>query len=461
MSTQGDEGSRNRLPLRMSDLHEAFLAPHGARERIGLEVEAGVLDETTGLAAPYAGPHGMAALLHQVLREWGGSPQCAGDVLTGVHLPDGTKLTLEHGGQLEYSPPPADDLVTLVTAMRVTMEALATLAQQHGLAIVPGGNLPFNRVDTATWVPTVRGGVMRTYFAGLGPEGEGAPHIMKLSTSTQTTLDYLSEDDLASKLRVQVAASPVVAALLVNSPLYAGHLDGVLSHRCRDWLRMDPRRVGSPRPALRTPLTAKALTDWALGMPMIYRRGPSGYCLAGPQTFADHLRDGFDDGTAPHWEDWLSHLDQIYTTVRVRQTLETRAPDGPPYPHVPAVPALWTGLTYHAPSRAAAWELLRHYTPEENNAAQQALPTAGLATRLGGDSVRDLARHLLGLARAGLQARIHAGLEQPRALAFLDPLNEILDTNETFAEQTARRWQTTHNNDPVRYITAHRIPPAT
>ncbi|MFD5505395.1 glutamate-cysteine ligase family protein [Streptomyces sp. NPDC127061] len=142
--------------------------------------------------------------------------------------------------------------------MRVTREALATLAQQHGPAIVPGGNLPFNRVDTATWVPTVRGGVMRTYFAGLGPEGEGAPHIMKLSTSTQTTLDYLSEDDLASKLRVQVAASPVVAALLVNSPLYAGHLDGVLSHRCRDWLRMDPRRVGSPRPALRTPLTAKA-----------------------------------------------------------------------------------------------------------------------------------------------------------------------------------------------------------
>ncbi|MEV1043043.1 hypothetical protein ACFWJS_37905 [Streptomyces sp. NPDC127061] len=106
MSTQGDEGSRNRLPLRMSDLHEAFLAPHGTRERIGLEVEAGVLDETTGLAAPYAGPHGMAALLHQVLREWGGSPQWAGEVLTGVHLPDGTKLTLEHGGQLEYSPLP-------------------------------------------------------------------------------------------------------------------------------------------------------------------------------------------------------------------------------------------------------------------------------------------------------------------------------------------------------------------
>lgn len=444
----------------MSDLREAFLAPENTRERVGLEVEAGVLDEVTGLAAPYAGPHGMAALLHQVLREWGGSPQWAGDVLTGVHLQDGTKLSLEHGGQLEYSSAPADDLVTLVTAMRVTLEAVAALARQHGLAVVPGGNLPFNRADNAAWVPTVRGGVMRTYFAGLGPDGEGAPHIMKLSTSTQTTLDHLSEDDLASKLRVQVAASPVVAALLVNSPLYAGHLDGVLSHRCRDWLRTDPRRCGSPRPALQTPLTATTLTDWALGIPMIYRRSPGGYRLAGPQTFADHLRHGFDDGSRPRWEDWLSHLDQIYTTVRVRRTLETRAPDGPPYPHIPAVPALWTGLTYHAPARAAAWELLRQYTPQESDAAQQSLPTAGLATRLGKDSIRDLARHLLRLARTGLQARVHAGLEQPGAVGYLDPLEEILDTDETFAEQTARHWQTSYRNDPARYIAAHRIPPA-
>ncbi|WNI27376.1 glutamate-cysteine ligase family protein [Streptomyces sp. ITFR-6] len=460
MNTQDPQSSRSRPPLRMPDLHKAFLAPPGTRERIGLEVEAGVLDETTGLAAPYDGPHGMAALLRQAAERWGGSPQKAGDVLTGAHFPDGTKLTLEHGGQLEYSSPPTDNLVTLVTAMRRTMEDLAALAQQHGLAIVPGGNLPFDRVETSTWVPTERGGVMRTYFAGLGPQGEGAPHIMKLSTSTQTTLDYLSADDLASKLRVQVAASPVVAALLVNSPLYAGQLDGVLSHRCRDWLRMDPRRVGPPGTALRTPLTAEALTDWALGLPMIYRHGPSGYRLAGPQTFAHHLREGFDDGTAPDWDDWLSHLDQVYTTVRVRRTLETRAPDGPPYPHIPALPALWTGLTYHAPSRAAAWELLRQYTPEEGNAAHRALPTDGLATRLGGDTVRELAGHLLTLARTGLRARIQAGLEQAEVLAFLDPLDEILDTNETFAERTARHWRTTYRNDPARYVTAHRIPPA-
>ncbi|WP_405793178.1 glutamate-cysteine ligase family protein [Streptomyces sp. NBC_01506] len=461
MSTQDTESSLTRPPLSMSVLPEVFLAPEGTRERIGLEVEAGVLDETTGLAAPYDGPHGMAALLHEVLRDWGGSPQWADDVLTGVHLPDGTKLTLEHGGQLEYSSPPADDLVTLVTAMRGTMEPMAALARRHGLAIVPGGNLPFNRADSTTWVPTVRGGVMRTYFAGLGSGGERAPHIMRLSTSTQTTLDHLDEDDLASKLRVQVAASPVVAALLVNSPLYAGNLDGVLSHRCQDWLRMDPRRCGSPRPALRTPLTAKSITDWALSVPMIYRHSPSGYRLAGPRPFADHMRHGFDDGTAPRWEDWLSHLDQLYTTVRVRGTLETRAPDGPPYPNIPAVPALWTGLTYDAPAREAAWELLRRYTPQESDAAHQALPTAGLATRLGADSVRDLARHLVQLARTGLQARVDAGVERSEAVGYLDPLEEILDTGETFAEQTARRWRTSYRNDPARYVAAHRIPPAT
>lgn len=108
-----------------------------------------------------------------------------------------------------------------------------------------------------------------------------------------------------------------------------------------------------------------------------------------------------------------------------------------------------------------AWELLRHHTPEETDTAQRTLPTAGLATCLGGHTVRDLARHPLALARKGLQARIHDGLEQPGALTFLDPLDEILDTNETFAEQTARHGQTTYRSDPARYIKAHRAPPAT
>ncbi|MFB6894611.1 glutamate-cysteine ligase family protein [Kitasatospora sp. NPDC056327] len=446
------------MSLGRAELRAPFRPSADGVERIGLEVENGVLDPATGLAAPYGGARGIEAVLRTALAEWGGEPLTDTGRLTGVDLPDGARLTLEHGGQLEYSSVPVAGLARAVTAARTMLERLAGLVDRFGWALLPGALLPFDRVEAMSWVPMVRGAVMREHFARIGPAGAGARRVMALSLSTQVHLDYLSGRDFTEKLRMLMAAAVPAAALFVNSPISGGRSNGLLSHRSHDWLRMDPARCGVMAPALRAGVGVEDVVDWALERPMIYRRLPDGgYRLAPERPFGALLREGFEDGSPPGYADWSSHLSQLWTAVRVRGTLELRAGDGPPYRHLAAVPALWTGLGYHRPSREAAWELLRRFTPAEHRAAAGALPAEGLRTVLGGEPVLGLAAELVRLARAGLRARVDAGLEPPEVLGYLDPLDEVLRTRKTFAEQCADRWEGDLRRDPRRYVAEYRV----
>ncbi|MEU1288892.1 glutamate-cysteine ligase family protein [Kitasatospora sp. NPDC005856] len=447
-----------RAGLGRDDLRALLVAPATASERIGLEIECGVVDPRTGLAAPYRGRNGMRAVLDGVLAEWDGKALFDAGEPAGVELAGGGLIGLEHGGQLEYSAPPAADLATAVDDVRLTLVRLAELLRRFDLALLPGAYLPFDRIETVPWVPLSRGPLMRGHFAALGEPGSGGARILSMSTCTQVHLDHLSEEDFTQKVRMQAAASPVVAALLVNSPLSGGRLDGLLSHRSQDWLLTDPRRCGLVRPALRDDVSIDDVVDWALRIPMIYYQDGAGELRPAPdRPFASLLRHGFADGTRPLFNHWAAHLTQIWTHVRIRRTLELRAADGPSYENFQVVPALWTGLSYHAPSRAAAWELLRHYSAAQLRETTARLPYEGLRTVLGGDRVREVAGELVRLAREGLRARVAAGLERPEVPAYLDPLDEVLHTGKTFAEQCAERWETDLRRDPRRYVALHRV----
>jgi glutamate--cysteine ligase len=443
--------------LGREELRSLFAKPTDAREQIGLEIESGVVNPATGLAAPYAGKNGVAALMRMLATEFGGEPQFDGEHLMGIQTESGMHLTLEHGGAIEYVSVPVDRLTTAVDQMRDALTRLGEVARRLGLAILPGANLPFNRIEDVPWVPKRRGAVMREFFARLGDPGRYGPTVMGLTLSTQATFDYRSEDDLAEKVRMQVAASPVIAAMFVNSPLEGGRLTGLQSRRSQYWLKCDPCRCGLLPPALQERMTFDDFINWAVNVPMIYySTSGGGYRLAN-RTFADILTKGFDDGRMPILEDWLSHLSQVWTDVRVRRTLELRAADGPPYPHIPAVPMLWAGLTYHPDSRSAAWDLLRHYRPSDIRRTINDVPGAGLRASLGKVPVRELGRELVRLARAGLAARVDAGVEEPRLLAYLDPIEEVVESGSTFADQVIRRWDGEFRCDPARYVAAFRV----
>jgi glutamate--cysteine ligase len=449
---------RGRGAPRRKDLRSLFEKPAGATEKIGLEIENGVVDPETGRAAPYTGTNGVESLLQAIIADFGGTPVFGGNHIAGMKHGNGMHLTLEHGGALEYASAPHDDLVTLVEDMRAVMSRAAEIARGFGLAILPGANLPFNTIDDAQWVDKPRGMIMRKFFERIGDPGAWGPTVMALTLSTQVTLDYLSEDDLVEKLRMLMPASTVVAGMFVNSPLEGGQLTGLLSRRTQWWLKTDPRRSGVLPPALRDNMRIDDFIEWALQLPMIYYRAQDGtYRQAPDRPFSSLIDQGFEDGRMPTRADWISHLSQIWTHVRLRKTLELRAPDGPAYPDIPAVPALWVGLTYHPDSRTAAWELLRGHTVDEHRAALRDVAARGLAAKLGRDSVRELARDLVRLAEEGLKARVKAGREDPRVLDYLDPIRDVVESGRTFAERTIERWKQDLPHSPARYVAAHRV----
>jgi glutamate--cysteine ligase len=447
---------KDEVVLTRADLVRLFTSPR-SEERVGVESEYGVVDPVTGRSVPYEGPAGARSLLEEIAGEFGGTGRDDSGHLVAVQLPNGATFSLETGCALEYSSAPSTSLAHAAEAARTDIERAAIVADRFGLALLSGGLLPFTAAADVPWLPKPRVQIMLDYFAALGEPGSYAAGVMGLTLSTQTSLDYLSHQDLLEKLRLQVLAAPLVAALFVNSPIENGTETGALSRRMQFWRKFDPRRCGVLDFVLDPGSTAEDLVDWALGLPMIYRELGGTHVPAPPVPFIHVLQRGFGDGTRPTYADWILHLSQVWPHVRIRQTVETRASGALPWPYFSAAPALWVGLTYHQTARRRALDLLAPVTAGQLDRLTEDVALKGLAASVDWLSVRDLAGELLSLAAEGLSARVLAGKEPPQVLSYLEPLHDVVATSQTFADRCLTRWANDLGGDPGRYVQAFRV----
>ncbi|MFC0533158.1 glutamate-cysteine ligase family protein [Phytohabitans kaempferiae] len=438
------------------DLAQLFVP--AAEERIGIEVECGLVDETTGLSAPYEGPRGSRLLFERAVRELGAEPVTEGGALVGAGLAHGAQLSLELGGAIEYSSPPYQSLSALVATARRDLRAIAGLAARGGLALLPGGLVPFTPPERIPWAPKPRIDIMRRYFRDLGPAAAHAESVMGLTLSTQTTVDYLSPEDFREKLALLVKVAPIAAALFVNSPIEEGRPTGVLSRRMQMWGYVDPSRCGVLGFAAGPDVSVADVVEWAGALPMIYRSSSAGYVPAPRRPFRELVAHGFGDGTAPGPDDWRAHLSQVWPQVRARHTLEMRAFDGLPWEALAAAPAFCVGLAYDGPARRAALALLDGVSAADLVQASEDVAVKGLDAMVGDRSVGATAEALLGLARQGLRARVGAGRERPDAVHLLDPLDEVVRTGVTFAERTLAQWTGPIRERPAALVAASRVP---
>ncbi len=449
--------------LRRDELASIFAGCGDRGEMIGLEVECGLVDPLTGKSVRPDDEFGGGALLAKVADEFGlESPPNEPHPLS-VGLLDGGVLSLEMGGALEYSSAPGARLTDVVDETRATLSRVSVIADSLGIALLPGGLLPFTPMSDIPWIRKPRVRIMRSHFSRLGPPGSLADGVMGLALSTQTSLDYRSPDDLVEKLHLLVAASPVLAALFVNSPIEEGLPSGALSRRMQCWRRTDPLRCGFQGWALTSQAPALDIIERMLDLPMIYHRehdghGADGAGGAGRRSFRDLIDVGFDDGRFPDLTDWRLHLSQVWPQVRVREFLEMRAFDCPPWESIAAAPAILTGLVYDRDSRTRARALLAGFTAQELDAAGEDVALRGLDAMLGEYRVNELARELLRLARRGLEARVAAGLDGPEILGYLTAVQEVADTGVTFADAVLARWTDDFDKRPDHYVDAYRVP---
>ena len=426
-------------PLSRDQLIHAMSKGEKPRDqwRIGAEHEKFGFDKSTLRRPAYEGENGILAMLTG-LQRFGWAPvEEAGHVIALERRnAEGfsASISLEPGGQFELSGAPLKDIHDICNETGQHLMEVKQVADQLNLGFLGLGFDPLWRREDIPVMPKGRYDVMRAYMPKKGRLGLD----MMLRTCTiQANLDFDSEADMVMKFRTSLALQPIATALFANSPFTEGKPNGFLSARANVWTDTDPDRTGMLDFVFEDGFGYERYADYALDAPMYFaKRGETYVDLSGQsfRAFMDGKLDALpgDRATA---QDWADHLTTLFPEVRLKQYLEMRGADGGPWSRICALPALWAGILYDAPSLAAAWDLCKDWDIADHERLRRDVTRLGLKAEVNGRSVRDIAVDMVNIAKQGLKnrARFSGGMVDERG--YITELEDIADSGVTSADR--------------------------
>lgn len=337
------------------DLEQRVFSPASASgdDRVGVEVEFFPLVGSrlgSGAAQPDREGNedfpGLFPWLNSLAEEYGWLCNPAESAALAFRLKNGGAITLEPGGQVEYSSPP----------FLTPEEALADVAAIETLLCREGGKagLIFTACGFNRWlgdaaprlvVQKPRYLVMDRHFEEIGPYGR---MMMRQTCATQINLDFGSPEFMERRWRLANLASPALNALFANSPSRYRGTD-FKSFRYEIWRHTDPCRTGS-LPGLLESDPVSAWLSFALEASVMLVPTESGDVRSAtlPMSFRQWI-DGEGDPADrfPDAGDWELHLTTLFPDVRPRGFLELRLVDALPGNVRNAAVVLATGLLYN------------------------------------------------------------------------------------------------------------------
>jgi glutamate--cysteine ligase len=432
-------------PLAFDDLVADFDRGFKAKAdfRVGSEHEKFVFRKPGHQAVPYEGEAGIHALLVG-LKRYGWS-----EILE--HRPDGgetliglqrgrASVSLEPGGQFELSGAPLESVHDICLEIGTHLTEARAVAGELGLGFLGLGFTPdWTRGEVAT-MPKGRYKIMASYMPKVGRLGLD---MMFRTCTVQANLDFASEADMASKMRLSLALQPLATALFANSPFVEGKPTGYLSSRARVWTDTDPARTGMLDFVFQDRFGFADYARWALDAPMYFVKRDGLYIDASSQSFRAFMAGELPalPGERPTIEDWRLHLNTLFPEVRLQNYLEMRGADTGPPERLCALAAFWMGLLYDDAATAAAWDLCKHWQIEDHERLRADSAKLGLKAMVGGRTLQALALDTLAIARQGLRNRGKIGPSMTDETGFLASLDEIAETGVTPAE----RWLDLYN----------------
>lgn len=295
-------------------LRETAPGPGGGG-RVGLELEMHLVD----LERP-----GRRPIWDEVRR-----------LVDGLDAPPmGSTVTVEPGGQVELSSPPADDVVAAVAGLALDRDHLRRALADAGFGAAPLGTDPARPVRRVN--PAPRYSAMERHFDALGCAGAGKA-MMSATAALQVNLDAGPEAEWSFRVAHLRALVPVLVAASSTSPYLAGTASGWHSMRQGVWQgidhgRSDPFPPGPP---------AAAWAAYALDAPVMLLLEDG---VLRPVTervrFRDWLRGEAPFSRAAVQADLDYHLSTLFPPVRPRGYLELRCLDALPDRWWPAMTAL-------------------------------------------------------------------------------------------------------------------------
>jgi glutamate--cysteine ligase len=259
-------------------------------------------------------------------------------------LPLRSRLTLEPGGQLEFSSPPAASLTECVADTDADLGHVRATLAPHGLALAGCGYDPFHPPRRILSAP--RYAAMESYFDRHGPAGRS---MMCSSASVQVCLDAGHEEPgplgFGRRWRLAHLVGAVLVAAFANSPLREGRPTGWKSTRQAIWAELDPARTLAPAECLDP---RADWTSYVLDAPvMCVRRHDGPWAVPEGLTFRDWIRCGLP--WPPSLDDLDYHLTTLFPPVRPRGYLELRMIDAQPGDNGWLVPLAVTAALFDDP----------------------------------------------------------------------------------------------------------------
>jgi len=426
-------------PLSRDDLIHAMSKGEKPKDqwRIGAEHEKFGFDKSTLRRPAYEGDNGILAMLTG-LQRFGWSPVEEAGYVIALERKNAegftASISLEPGGQFELSGAPLQTIHDICNETGQHLMEVKQVADQLNLGFLGAGFDPLWRREDVPVMPKGRYGIMRAYMPKKGSLGLD----MMLRTCTiQANLDFDSEADMIMKFRTSLALQPIATALFACSPFTEGKPNGFLSARANVWTDTDPDRTGMLDFVFADGFGYERYADYALDTPMYFAKRGETYVDLSGQSFRTFMTEGLDalPGERATDKDWADHLTTLFPEVRLKQYLEMRGADGGPWSRICALPALWTGILYDAPSLAAAWDLCKDWDIDDHERLRRDVTRLGLKAEVAGRSVRDIAVDMVAIASQGLKNRnrLSGGMVDERG--YLAELEEIADSGLTPADR--------------------------
>ncbi|MBC8145315.1 MAG: hypothetical protein H7X80_06995 [bacterium] len=280
-------------------------------------------------------------------------------------LDTGGRITLEPGGQIEYSTPPHADAVDALNDLDNTLALLDSRAAAAGIELrTMGFNNQCDVGEIGLQLDAPRYRAMDSYFATIGSFGE---QMMRATAALQINLDFGNASVTAERWRLMNMIAPSMNALFANSP-HVHNGSHFKSYRSEIWRHVDSSRTGRlfDKPDL------DPVADYlrfAFDARVMLVVGPNGESTRSSRsmTFREWL-DGIDESddagakragagharSYPTMEDWELHLTTLFPDVRARGSMELRSIDALPNPIRRVAVALVTTLVYDDVTRREA-----------------------------------------------------------------------------------------------------------
>src|SRR5436190_18796386 len=411
-----------------------------AQWRAGTEHEKFAFTTDTHETVPYEGRRSIRSLLVGMQHLLGWEPITdAGNIIGLADVTGGGAISLEPGGQFELSGAPLETIHQTNSELMAHLAQLREIASPLGIGFLGLGMSPkWTRAQTPM-MPKSRYKIMTAYMPKVGRYGLD---MMYRTCTVQTNVDFSSEADMATKLRVSLALQPVATALFANSPFTEGKPNGFLSFRSEIWRDTDPDRSGMLPWAFEPGMGFERYVDYALSVPMYFVKRGERYIDVAGQSFRDLMAGRLEGLPGEHAtiSDWANHVSTIFPEVRLKRYLEMRGADGGPWRRLPALPAYWVGILYDDDSLDAAWDLVKDWTAAERQKLRDDVPRLGFAAAVGGQSVLQLAKTTIALADKGLARRRRLDARGQDERRYLRPIEDYVARGITPADELLAKF---------------------